>query len=125
MSCVLNRGYILERVAGAGLGLPQQTRSGERTLGRCPLLHHEGLRDQARGQAWKQVSSPEPAQQTEMGNVCLLVYLRQGPCSFGCPRTPYVDQAGLEFTEISLPLPPSAAGIKGVSRLTWQNCILF
>jgi hypothetical protein len=34
-------------------------------------------------------------------------------CSPGCPGTHSVDQAGLELTEMHLPLPPSA-GIKGV-----------
>jgi hypothetical protein len=28
-------------------------------------------------------------------------------CSLGCLRTHFVDQAGLRFTEIHLPLPPS------------------
>jgi hypothetical protein len=27
-------------------------------------------------------------------------------CNLGCPRTCCVDQAGLELTEIRLPLPP-------------------
>jgi hypothetical protein len=27
-------------------------------------------------------------------------------CSLGCPGTSYVDQPGLELTEICLPLPP-------------------
>jgi hypothetical protein len=46
-----------------------------------------------------------------LNNVCLFVCLfvceRQGLiCSSSCPETHYVDEDGLEFTEIFLPLPP-------------------
>lgn len=36
-------------------------------------------------------------------------------CSLSCPDTPSVDLAGLELTEIHLPLPPGAE-IKGVAQ---------
>lgn len=35
------------------------------------------------------------------------VYLRQGLCSSGRPGTHQMDQAGLKFFEIHLPLPPN------------------
>jgi hypothetical protein len=38
--------------------------------------------------------------------VCLFVF-EVSPCSPGCPGTHSVDQAGLEFIEICLPLPLS------------------
>ena len=45
--------------------------------------------------------------------VFIFLHDRVSLCSPGCPETCSVDQAGLELTEIRLPLPPSA-GIKGV-----------
>ena len=41
-------------------------------------------------------------------------FSRQGfsLCSPGCPGTYYIDQTGLEFTEISLPLPHQMLGLK-------------
>ena len=38
--------------------------------------------------------------------------------SFGCPGTQVIDQAGLELTEIRLPLPPST-GITSVRGHVW------
>ena len=40
--------------------------------------------------------------------VVLVLFFQTGfPCSFGgCPGTHSVDQAGLDLTEIRLPLPP-------------------
>ena len=46
---------------------------------------------------------------------CLLIgfsvccFLRQTLWSPECPRVHYVEQAGLEITDIGLPLPPRAA----------------
>ena len=37
---------------------------------------------------------------------CFCFWDRVSLCSFGCPGTCYVDQAGLELTELNLPLHP-------------------
>lgn len=39
-------------------------------------------------------------------SIFVVVVLRQGLYSPGCPRDHYVGQAGFKFTEIFLPLPP-------------------
>jgi hypothetical protein len=39
----------------------------------------------------------------------LFIRDRASLCSLGCPGTYSVDQAGLELTEICLPLPPQLA----------------
>jgi len=45
-------------------------------------------------------------------------------CSSGWPGTHYVDQNGLELTEIHLSLPLNA-GIKGASYYTWLDLIFI
>jgi hypothetical protein len=52
-----------------------------------------------------------------------LATLGHSLCSPGCPGTCSIDQAGLELTEICLPLPLSA-GIKGVCHHHPAYCIL-
>ena len=41
-------------------------------------------------------------------------------CGSGYSESHYADQAGLKFTELCLPLPPSA-GIKGVYHYSQQD----
>jgi hypothetical protein len=44
------------------------------------------------------------------------------PCSLGCPGACCVDQTGLKFTEILLPLPlPSECWNKGVCYHAWSS----
>ena len=43
---------------------------------------------------------------TDFVVVVVLFFKTRTLCSTGCPGTHYVDQAGLELTEIHLPLPP-------------------
>lgn len=45
-------------------------------------------------------------------------------CSPSWPRTPFADQASLQFTEARLPLPPTA-GIKVLCHKTWKIFRIF
>ena len=50
--------------------------------------------------------------------MCVCVYLVSLCNSSSCPGTRSVDQAGLECTEIHLPLPPGVLGLKACVTIT-------
>ena len=61
-----------------------------------------------------------------LGFVCLFCFLRQGSLCIALtvPGTHYIDRAGLELTEIHLPLP-SEYGTKGMCHYAQQFIYLI
>ena len=90
---------------------------------------HAVLSEQRRGSTVAQ-----PALSQTQQKVCLTNALDLSPsllcfrdrvslCSPGCPGTHSVDQAGLELTEIHLPLSSSVLGLKVCSTTAQPRCV--